>query len=194
MVVGALKVCLSATISTALTSRSPLLGLMPVLRFFVDQLRRQRRFGEIRLPVERRIDRRANQRRPGEGGENRAAEPSQRDAPPVEGALPVAADLDRGLQTEVSDRRRNFEAVMSGQRIHTPDKFPLVIGGPVHVRLRVIRPMPCGWRDVQSAPGCHTLLRRITDLHRVATKPRKMAQMRRRQLARMRLTDSGAGG
>ena len=106
------------------TSRSPLLGLMPVSRSLFGCKRRQRRLGEIRLTVERRINRRADERRTGEGGENRPAKPADRDAPPVERTALMAADLDRGLQPEISDRLRKIQAVMGGQRVHTPDKFP----------------------------------------------------------------------
>ena len=105
MVVGALKVCLAATMSIGRTSRSPLPGLTPsssALSLWRGD-GEFRRLGEGRLTIEVEIERRADQRQAAEPGERDAGQPTRRKAAPLARLDPPAADFDRRFVAEFDD-------------------------------------------------------------------------------------------
>jgi hypothetical protein len=63
-------------------------------------------FSEIRLAVESREYGRADQPGAGEGGENRAGEPAQRNAAAINGCMLAAIRFDRGVDSKIDQAER----------------------------------------------------------------------------------------
>ena len=73
-------------------------------------------FGEIRLPVERRVDRRTDQPGAGKAGENRAGEPAQRDATAIMRRMLPAIRFDRRVDAEIDQAEGPARAPLRGRR------------------------------------------------------------------------------
>src|ERR1700733_4903887 len=96
------------------------------IRLFVGGRGWQRRFGKIRLPVKRGIGRGADQGSAGETREDCAAKPAQGKAPPVLGLQPVPRRFYSGFKAKICKSGRKFRATVGAERLHTPDRIPLV--------------------------------------------------------------------